>query len=519
MFVGLDLGTSGLRALLVDAEGAPLASAQRAYAPVHAHPGWSEQDPADWVAAVDAALGELAATQPDAMAQVRGIGVSGHMHGAVLLDDAGAVLRPCILWNDTRSTAEAAELDAIPGVRGLSGNIVFPGFTAPKLLWVARHEPQVFESVDTVLLPAAYMNFHLTGDRFADMSDSAGTAWLDVGARDWSAPLLAGSGMRADQMPRLVEGCEAGGVLRADLAARWGMTREVCVVGGAGDNAASACGVGALRHGTGFVSLGTSGVVLAGRDGYAPLPESAVHTFCHALPGQWYQMGVMLAATDCMNWLARVTGAAPAVLSQEVGADPGGPGVLRFLPYLSGERTPHNDSRIRGGFLNIDVATDRRDMTRAVMEGVAFGLRDSAEALKASGAGLDQMLAIGGGAQSRYWVALLATVLGVPLTLPRQGDYGAALGAARLAMVGTGAGTPDDIMVPPPSHETIAPNAALAESYDAAYASWREIYPAVKDLPQAAGKDLPRAAGKDLPQAAGKDLPRAAGKDLPRTVG
>lgn len=482
MYLGLDLGTSGLRALLVDAEGVPTDSAVRAYEVQHPHPGWSEQDPADWASAVDGALGELAATHPRQMAQVRGIGVSGHMHGACLLDAGGAVLRPCILWNDTRSAVEAAELDATKDVRDLSGNIVFPGFTAPKLVWVARHEPEVFAKLATVLLPAAYLNFYLTGARFADMSDSAGTSWLDVGARDWSAHLLDVSGMSRDQMPRLVEGCETGGLLRPELGRRWGMTGEVQVVGGAGDNAASACGVGAMRQGTGFVSLGTSGVVLAGRDGYAPLPESAVHTFCHAVPGQWYQMGVILSATDSLNWLGRVTGDTPRALSEDLGDVLDGPGALRFLPYLSGERTPHNDSRIRGGFLNLDVGTERVDMTRAVMEGVAFALRDCAGALKSSGARLDRLLAIGGGAQSRYWVELLATLLGVPLSLPDKGDFGAALGAARLAMVGCGAGTVDEIMTAPPIRRTITPNVRLAGAYDAAYEAWKEIYPAVRGL-------------------------------------
>lgn len=482
MYLGLDLGTSGLRALLVDGAGVPVVSAVRAYAAVHPRPGWSEQDPAEWIAAVDGALGELAASHPSALADVRGIGVSGHMHGATLLDADGEVLRPCILWNDTRSAAEATELDAVEGVRDLSGNIVFPGFTAPKLLWVAKHEPDIFAKLATVLLPAAYMNYYLTGERFADMSDSAGTAWLDVGARAWSDRLLEFSGMTAAQMPRLVEGCEAGGTLRSDLGARWGMSRDVIVVGGAGDNAASACGVGALREGSGFVSLGTSGVVLAGRDGYAPLPDNAVHTFCHAVPGQWYQMGVILAATDCLNWLSRVTGAAPGDLSAELGETPDGPGDLRFLPYLSGERTPHNDSTIRGGFVNINLDTSRRDMARAVMEGVAFALRDCAEALRASGAGLETLLAIGGGAQSRYWVHLLATVLGVPLALPERGDFGAALGAARLAMVGAGAGSIDEIMVPPPVSETIAPDAELRDAYDAAYATWRDLYPAIRQV-------------------------------------
>lgn len=481
MYLGLDLGTSGLRALLVDEAGAPIASETHAYAGAHPHPGWSEQDPAHWVAAVDLVLGKLKADHPERMAAMRGIGVSGHMHGATLLDAAGEVLRPCILWNDTRSFEEAAELDAIDGVRALSGNIVFPGFTAPKLLWVKRNEPEVFEKVAKVLLPAAYMNFFLTASYFADMSDSAGTSWLDVGARDWSDTLLAAGDMRADQMPDLVEGCEVGGTLRPDLADRWGMPASCVVVGGAGDNAAAACGVGAMSEGTGFVSLGTSGVLLTGRDGYAPLPESAVHTFCHAVPGQWYQMGVILAATDSLNWLSRITGTKPADLANELN-EVEGPSSLRFLPYLSGERTPHNDSAIRGAFLNLEVAHERRDMTQAVMEGVAFALRDSAEALRSTGADLQSLLAIGGGAASRFWVQTIATLLDTPLDLPEAGDFGAALGAARLAMVGSGAGSVDDIMTRPAVAETIEPVADLSTAYEDAYQRWREIYPGVRTL-------------------------------------
>jgi xylulokinase len=483
MYLGLDLGTSGLRALLVGEDGAPVASVSESYQTAHPNPGWSEQDPAVWVAAVDAVLTRMAAERPADMAAVRGIGVSGHMHGAVCLDAGGVVVRPCILWNDTRSFAEAAALDATDGVRSLSGNIVFPGFTAPKLAWMAAHEPEAFARVAHVVLPAGYMNFHLTGELFADMSDSAGTSWLDVGARDWSGRLLEAGGMTRAQMPRLVEGSEVGGQLRRDLAERWGMTGTVAVVGGAGDNAASACGVGAMREGQGFVSLGTSGVLLTGRDGYAPLPESAVHTFCHAVPGQWYQMGVILAATDSLNWLSRVTGTSPADLARELGDEIAGPGRLRFLPYLSGERTPHNDARIRGGFLNIEQATDRRAMTQAVMEGVAFALGDCALALGQTGVRLQSLLAIGGGAASRFWVKTIATVLGVPLDLPEAGDFGAALGAARLAMVGCGAGTVEEVMVAPAVRETVAPEAALADAYAEAFAAYRATYPAVKDLP------------------------------------
>ncbi|KUF09504.1 xylulokinase [Pseudoponticoccus marisrubri] len=482
MFLGLDLGTSGLRALLVDEDGAPVASVSESCAVAHPAPGWSEQDPAEWVAALDRAMAALCAERGAAMARVRAIGVSGHMHGAVCLDAAGGVLRPCILWNDTRSFAEAAELDATEGVRGLSGNIVFPGFTAPKLLWMQRHEPEAFDRVAKVLLPAGYMNFHLTGAYFADMSDSAGTAWLDVGARGWSDRLLTAGAMRPDQMPALVEGCEAGGTLRPELAERWGMTRDVIVVGGAGDNAAAACGVGALREGAGFVSLGTSGVLLTGRDGYAPRPDSAVHTFCHAVPGQWYQMGVILAATDSLNWLSRITGVTPAALSQELGETIDGPGRLRFLPYLSGERTPHNDSHVRGAFLNLDVGTDRAAMTQAVMEGVAFAMRDCAEAIGSTGVALNSLLAIGGGAASRYWVETIATELGLPLDLPEAGDFGAALGAARLAMVGAGVGSPDEIMTRPGVAQTIEPRAELAGAYDEAWRAYRATYPAVREV-------------------------------------
>ncbi len=483
MYLGLDLGTSGLRALMVDAEGVPVTSAAEPYTTSHPHPGWSEQDPALWVAAVDTVLSSLAASHPEAMGAVRGIGVSGHMHGAVTLDDAGDVIRPCILWNDTRSHAEAAALDASEQVRDLSGNIVFPGFTAPKLAWMAAQEPEAFARVAKVLLPAAYMNFHLTGAYFADMSDSAGTAWLDVGARDWSARLLEAGGMSAGQMPDLVEGSEAGGTLRPDLARRWGMRGDVAVVGGAGDNAAAACGVGAMGEGVGFVSLGTSGVLLSGRDGYAPLPASAVHTFCHAVPDKWYQMGVILAATDSLNWLSRITGAPAETLSTELAEEISGPARLRFLPYLSGERTPHNDAAIRGAFLNIDQATDRATMTQAVMEGVAFALADCATALGQTGARFDSMLAIGGGAASHFWVETIATLLDVPLDLPVAGDFGAALGAARLAMVGTGAGTVDDIMTRPAIAATIAPRSDLTPIYQDALAAYRASYPNLKDLP------------------------------------
>lgn len=483
MFIGLDLGTSGVRALLVDDAGKAVHSAEAALTVAHPHPGWSEQDPADWVAAATATLRQLRNDKPDEMARLRGIGLSGHMHGATLLDERGDVLRPCLLWNDTRSHEQAEKFDALPGMREISGNIVFPGFTAPKVAWVAENEPDVFAQVAKVLLPKDYLAYWLTGRMVSDMSDSAGTSWLDVGARAWYPELLAATGMRSDQMPDLVEGSDVVGSLRLDLAADLGLPEGVQVVAGGGDNAASACGVGALAEGDGFVSLGTSGVLLAARDGFAPRAESAVHTFCHAIPDTWYQMGVILAATDSLNWLSRVTGVGAAELTRELGDTITKPGTLRFLPYLSGERTPHNDSAVRGAFVGLDIAMDRTDMTRAVVEGVSFALRDSLEALRLTGANLSRVLAIGGGARSRYWVELLATVLNMPVDLPEQGDFGAALGAARLAICGVTGAAPSDVMSKPPIAETIAPRADLRAAYDDAYAAFAASYPTLKAMP------------------------------------
>ncbi|EAQ04054.1 putative xylulose kinase protein [Pseudooceanicola batsensis HTCC2597] len=479
MYLGLDLGTSGLRAILVDDEGNVQGEAEAAFDLAHPHPGWSEQDPAAWIAACETAVGSLRDRCPKAFGALRGIGLSGHMHGATLLDADDAVLRPCILWNDTRSTTEAAALDATPGIREITGNIVFPGFTAPKLAWVRNNEPAVFDRVAKVLLPKDYLRLWLTGEHISDMSDSAGTAWLDVGARAWSDKALEAGGMRRAQMPDLVEGSAPGGELRPALREAWGLDHPVVVAGGAGDNAAAACGSGCLGEGTGFVSLGTSGVLMAGRDSYCPDPASAVHSFCHAVPGRWYQMGVILAATDSLNWLARNLRESPADLANSLPASAQAPSPLMFLPYLSGERTPHNDTRIRGAFVGLDVAMDRTDLTRAVMEGVAFALRDSLEALRGTGARFDTLLATGGGARSRFWLTTLANVLDLPLSLPRGSELGAAMGAASLARAAATGADPDSIMRPPEAAEVIEPHPEARGAYEAAYQRYRALYPAL----------------------------------------
>ena len=480
-FLGIDLGTSGLRALLVDADGRPIGASERHYSVSHPRSGWSEQDPADWVNALEEAVAELRITCPQ-FSGLKGIGVAGHMHGATLLDAAGDVLRPCILWNDARSHAQASQLDAMDQVRTLSGNIVFPGFTAPKLEWVCENEPAIFGKVHKVLLPAAYLNYYLTGDFVADMSDSAGTSWLDVGKRDWSDHLLDVGHMRRDHMPRLVEGAEAAAELRAERRSNWGLSGKVIVAGGAGDNAAAACGIGALDEGQGFVSIGTSGVILAARDGYRPAPETAVHTFCHAVPGRWYQMGVMLSATDSLNWLARIVGKSPSELVSTTGDRLQRPGSVRFLPYLSGERTPHNDAEIQGSITGVCNDTTTDDLTRAVLEGVAFSLRDCFDALAATDAKMDNLIAIGGGTASRYWLDLIATVLDVPLQLPDGGEFGAALGAARLGMAAATQNPLEGIIIAPMIRETIEPNSDMQDIFNTSHQAFKAAYPGIKAI-------------------------------------
>lgn len=482
MFLGLDLGTSGLRALLVDGQGSVIASTEQTYPVSHPHQGWSEQDPGDWIKAAETVINNLHQSHPNAFSKLLAIGVAGQMHGATLLDKNNKVLRPCILWNDTRSHVEAAAFDGETLFRDISGNIVFPGFTAPKLAWVQKHEPENFAKIAKVLLPAAYLNFWLTGEFVSDMSDASGTSWLSVGGRSWSDDLLENTGMMQDQMPNLVEGCEVAGILRAELSAAWGVSPSVSVVGGAGDNAAAACGVGALNEGDGFVSLGTSGVLLAAKNSFSPNAETAVHTFCHAIPDRWYQMGVTLAATDSLNWLAGILDTNPEDLTATLGHKISKPGNIRFLPYLSGERTPHNDSSIRGALIGLDISSSRPDLTRAVLEGVCFALRDSLDALRSTGTNLDRLLAIGGGTGSLYWVELLATILNMPIDLPEASEFGAALGACRLAICGKTETNPNEIMTKPVINKTIEPRADLVSAYESAYQKFRETYPAIKAI-------------------------------------
>jgi len=477
VFLGIDIGTSGVKAVILDEHGTVADQATAALSVARPQPFWSEQDPSAWWAATEAAVLGL---DPAMRRAVRGIGLAGQMHGATLLGADDRPLRPGILWNDGRSFAECEELEAaVPDLHRIAGNLAMPGFTAPKLLWVRRHEPALFDQVRTVLLPKDYVRLCMTGTRASDLSDSAGTLWLDVGERRWSDTILGACGLNSDQMPALFEGTRVTGALRADVAARWGMG-AVPVAGGGGDNAAGAAGVGVVRDGDALLSLGTSGVIFVATREFRPNPGRAVHAFCHCLPDLWHQMTVHLSAASCIDWVARITGApGPAELFARAEAAGAATGPELFLPYLSGERTPHNDARVRGAFLHLDNESDGPRLAQAVLEGVAFALADGMDALRDAGTSVETLSVIGGGARSSYWGRIIATVLGARLQYLRGGEVGPALGAARLAQIAVDGGTPAEVCAPPPVSHVIEPDADLAGRLHDKLHRFRAAYPRI----------------------------------------
>lgn len=455
MYLGIDLGTSSVKAVLVDDAGEVRASATSPLEVSHPRARWSEQDPATWWSATEAAVADVL-KGTDAR-RVAAIGLSGQMHGATLLDKSDNILRPAILWNDGRSDVECIELEKVPGFREITGNLAMPGFTAPKLAWVRKHEPEVFSRVAKVLLPKDYLRLRLTGEYMTDASDAAGTLWLDVARRQWSDVMLAATGLDRSHMPEVFEGSQPAGRLRKELAERWGMD-TVPVAAGGGDNAAGAVGVGIVRHGQAMLSLGTSGVYFAVSDGFRSSPEQAVHSFCHALPNTWHLMSVMLNAASCLDFTARLTGQkdVPALLAEAEarGLKHDGP---MFLPYLTGERTPHNDAHARGSFTGLGPETDRADLANATLEGVGLGLLDGLLAVESTGLVAEEITVIGGGSRSAYWIRMLADILGKRLVLRSGGEVGPALGAARLAHLAVN---------PQATLEEVCPMPAVTATYE-----------------------------------------------------
>jgi xylulokinase len=480
MYLGIDLGTSEVKLLLLDGEGRILGTAGSPLTLSSPEPLWSEQAPADWWRATGEAVSKLRAAHPAEFAAVRAIGLSGQMHGAVLLDEADTVLRPAILWNDGRCHAECAELEAAaPRLHDIAGNLAMPGFTAPKLLWVRKHEPEVFARVKSVLLPKDWLRLQLTGDKVSDPSDAAGTLWLDVARRDWSDELLGACGLTRSHMPRLVEASQPSGVLKPELAKAWGLGAEVIVAGGAGDNAASAIGIGATAPGDGFISLGTSGVLFVVNDRYRPNPASAVHAFCHALPQRWHQMSVMLSAASGLRWFCNLVGSDEATLLAELSGDDNAVhrtvSAPTFLPYLAGERTPHNDPFAPGVFHGLKGSTTRADCTYAVLEGVAFGLADGLDALRAAGTEVRQLSLVGGGSRSAYWAQLIADALAVEIVVHAGSEAGGALGAARLGWLATG-GQVDAVCTRPAIAARFTPDPERHARLAPRLARFRDLY-------------------------------------------
>lgn len=484
LFIGIDLGTSASKFLLVDENGAVLRSVSAEYPLRFPRPGWSEQDPADWWQAC--LRGVPALLRGFDKARVRGIGVGGQMHGLVALDGAGEVIRPAILWNDGRTAKETAYLNDGIGRETLSkytANIAFAGFTAPKLLWMKANEPELLRRIEKIMLPKDYLVYRLTGAHATDYSDASGTLLLDVAHKRWSAEMLEICGVSPRWMPKLYESWAPVGTLLPAAARALGLPGGVTVCAGAGDNAAAAVGTGTVGGGCN-ISIGTSGTIFISSDTFGVDANNALHSFAHA-DGGWHLMGCMLSAGSCVKWLYESIFGTTDYAAEEAAVLPGRLGRSRvfFLPYLMGERSPINDTDARGVFVGMDMETARADLVQAVLEGVAFAIRDSFEAARRLGVQIPRSAICGGGGKSPLWRTVIANVLGIPLDIP-QTEQGPGYGAAILAMVGCG--VYPDVRTACARlirmSGTVEPDPGLTALYEERYEKFSEIYPATKEL-------------------------------------
>ena len=439
MFIGIDLGTSSIKMILIDQNQRILATANSSLTVQSPKNGFSEQNPKEWIDSTMECFEALKVKKPKEFSQTISLGISGHMHGATLIDKDGNVIRPCILWNDTRSHQECEEFEKQSfDVRSISGNITMPGFTAPKINWIKNNEIDNFKKIFKVLLPKDYLRFVLTGEFFSEMSDASGTLWLDVKKRKWSNQLLSCSHLEEKHMPTLVEGNEETGILKRDFKDRFNFINDIKVVGGAGDNAAAATGMGIINENQSFISLGTSGVFFTPTKNSLSNIGDAVHSFCHCLPNKWHLMSVMLSASNCLDWICAVTNTSIADTLNNVENFYSDNNLVNnssyFLPYLSGERTPHNNPYIRGSFHSIKTTTNSTVLQYAVIEGVSFGILDGVNSILKVNKNFENIFMVGGGSKSLFWIKLLSTILKRKLSVCDQSEYGAALGVSRLAM-------------------------------------------------------------------------------------
>ena len=482
-YIGIDLGTSGLKLLLVAKDGNILAENTQTYPVSYPHPGWSEQNPEDWFSAVLRGLSALLEGQ-DASA-VRGISFGGQMHGLVALDEADNVIRPAILWNDGRTEEEVCYLNETIGKDKLSlwtGNIAFAGFTAPKILWMRKHEPENFAKISKIMLPKDYLAYKLSGAFVTDLSDASGMLLLDVKNRRWSKEMLELCGITEGMLPTLHESFEAVGTLKEEIANEFGL-KDVKIIAGAGDNAAAAVGTGVVGEGGCNISLGTSGTLFVSSKTYCEDKVNALHSFCHA-DGGWHLMGCILSAASCNTWWVNGILESTDYKKEEVGLEEYmGKNDVYFLPYLMGERSPHNDVSARGAFIGMRPDTTRGMMTLAMLEGVTFALRDCLEAARRNGVSIPRTKLCGGGAKSKLWRSIVANVMNLPVDIP-QTEQGPGFGGAMLAMVGCGeyASVQEAAETIVHVKETVLPDPGIAAAYEKRYEHFTKLYPALKGL-------------------------------------
>jgi len=482
MFIGIDLGTSSIKMILIDHQQKILATSNSSLKVKVPRDGYSEQSPQEWIDATIKCLEILREKKSKEFSETISIGISGQMHGATLIDNSGKVVRPCILWNDTRSHMECIEFDKQNfDVHSISGNITMPGFTAPKINWIKNNELENFNKIYKVLLPKDYLRFYLTGEYYSEMSDASGTLWLDIKKRNWSNKLLSCSYLEEKHMPKLVEGNDATGILKKTLKDKFKFNKEVVVVGGAGDNAAAACGMGIIEKNQSFISLGTSGVFFTPTEDFISNTGDAVHSFCHSLPNKWHLMSVMLSASNCLDWICSITNTTIADALKNVENYFYDKNLIMnssfFLPYLSGERTPHNDPHIRGSFHSIKTTTDIVNMQYAVIEGVSFGILDGVNSIFKVNNNFEEIFMVGGGSKSKFWIKLLASLLNRKLSVCDQSEFGAALGVSRLAMYqDTSIEDKDNIVSKIKINKTYEPNEENIDLLLKRYSIWKDLY-------------------------------------------
>ena len=479
MYLGIDLGTSSMKCLTIGEDQEIIQSVSSDDIPLsNPHSGWSEQDPSSWIFALEKCLKRL--SEKVSLNNIKAISFSGHMHGATCLDSNNNIIRPCILWNDTRSHKECLEIMKDTSVMDIAGNIAMPGFTAPKILWLKNNEPANFQLIDKVLLPKDYLRFYLTGEFHSDLSDASGTYWLDVEKRDWSQKLLESSSMKLSQMPKLCEGTDQTGFIKKDIADKYGLNSKCKVYGGAGDNAAAAVGLGLIDEGDVSLSLGTSGVIFGSTNKFLKNYNDAIHSFCHSIPNTWHLMSVMLSCTSNINWFIKAFDSSLQEITDQLNVSIQSLDVIKnapyYLPYLTGERTPINNPHVRASFHNMGIETNRSSLIYSLIEGITFGLNDNYQALAKTGIKLNNVFVIGGGSQNESWIKLLASTLERDLAITEASDAMAAFGAARLAFLGFNNHQPRDVLSSPLVKRTISKDSNLTNILQERFINWKKFY-------------------------------------------